>query len=143
MKKIFISAIVLLTSYIVGAQSTAPRWGTSLKNDNTFRTLTNRYISVVDGAAADSVAIFPQDFQTIYRITLSDSLCLKQPTVTSSFAGDRIMLIASASSGTPKLKFSGSNWITAGTATLSSGLRAVIVLVFDGAKWVEVSRVVQ
>jgi len=58
------------------------------------------------------------------------------------FLGDELTLLITGTSG-DKVKFTGSNWVSAGTATLSSGLKAVIKFVFDGAKWVEASRVVQ
>lgn len=139
---------LILTSFLfisaIGySQTTTPRYGTGANQDNTGRALTWRWATATDAAGADSIVARPRDYQTTYRVTLVDSFTFKQPVVTACYAGDYITIIASAASGTPKLKFTGSNWITAGTATLSTGLRAVIRLVFDGAKWVEVSRVVQ
>lgn len=125
------------------AQSTTPRFGITKNNDATGRVLNFAYVSVTDAAGADSVVSRANAWETIYRVTLTDSLTFKAPVVTNCKAGDNIVIVASAASGTPKLKFSGTNWVTAGTATLSTGLRAVIRLVFDGAKWVEASRVVQ
>lgn len=143
MKKIlsFLFCLTLLVGAF--AQSTMPRYGTLKNQDNTGRVLNYKYAAFTDATGSDSVVVNPSAWTTIYVITLKDSFTLKQPIVTSSYLGDNIELICTATTGTPFLKFSGSNWITAGTATLSTGLRAVITLVFDGAKWVEKSRVVQ
>jgi hypothetical protein len=145
MKKYIYLIIVCFTLFAVGAsaQSTTPRYGTGANQDNTGRILTYKYVSLTDAVGADSVIARPREYSTLYRVVLVDSFTFKQPVITSCYAGDYITIVASAASGTPKMKFTGSNWITAGTATLSTGLRAVIRLVFDGAKWVEVSRVVQ
>lgn len=142
MKKILFVLFIFI-GFAAGAQSTTPRFGTAKNQDNTGRVFTYGYIAVADAAGADSVILRPAYSQTIYRVTLLDSLTFKQPVITTSYAGDKIILVASAASGTPFIKFTGSNWQTAGTATLSTGLRAVISLIFDGAKWVEQSRVVQ
>lgn len=143
MKKFIFLMLLTISGLAVIAQSTSPRFGTAKNQDNTGRVLTYTYVSVTDAAGADSVTATPAAFETIYRVSLTDSLTMSQPVVTKSYAGDNITIIASAASGTPKLKFYGSYWQTAGTATLSTGLRAVIKLVFDGSKWVEASRVVQ
>lgn len=143
MKKAILFLFVTLITVVGYSQSTTPRFGTTPSTDNTGRILTYKYVSATDVAGADSIVARPNAWETIYRIVLLDSFTMKQPVITTSFAGDNITIIASAASGTPFLKFSGSNWITAGTATLSTGLRAVIRLRFDGAKWVEAGRVVQ
>lgn len=142
MKKLLSLLILMAFVFAVKAQSTTPRWGSGAGNDNTGRVLTWKYTTLTDAAGADSIAIYPAAYQTIYRIALTDSFYFKSPTVTKSYAGDKITIVASGSSGA-KAKFAGTNFITAGTATLSSSGRAVINLVFDGAKWVEASRVVQ
>jgi hypothetical protein len=139
-----ISILVLISLTISSfAQSVTPRFGTTSSDDNTGRILTYKYAALTDAAGADSAILRPDNWNNIYKITLTDSFTLKQPVVTASYFGDEIIIICSAASGTPKLKFSGSNWVTAGTATLSTGLRAIISLRFDGAKYVEQSRVVQ
>jgi hypothetical protein len=143
-KRLYLIVTSLLFLSVAGfSQSTSPRYGTTANQDNTGRILTYKYVSLTDATGADSVVARPREYETTYRVTLVDSFTFKQPVITSCYAGDYIVIIASAASGTPKLKFTGSNWITAGTATLSTGLRAVIKLVFDGAKWVEAGRVVQ
>ena len=141
MKKLLFIALVLIgiNSF---AQSTSPRFGTKKNQDNTGRILTFGYSSIADATGADSIAVTPNYYKVVYRVTLTDSFTFKQPVVTSSFAGDNITIVASGASGT-KVKFNGTDWLTSGTATLSSVGRAVIDLVFDGAKWVESNRTVQ
>lgn len=124
------------------AQSTSPRFGTTAGRDNTFRPLKLAYTALTDAAGADSTTIAPSRFDNVYRIALTDSFYFKSPTVTSCYAGDRLTIIATGSSGN-KLKFASTNFITAGTATLSSSGTAIIQMVFSGAKWIEASRVVQ
>lgn len=144
MKKIlvlFTIAIVFTQACI--AQSSSPRFGTAPNQDNTGRVLNYVYRTATDATAADSIVINANAWETVYNITLKDSFTLKQPLVTHCFFGDQLVLVCSAPSGTPFLKFTGSLWVTTGKATLSTGLRAIIKLRFDGAKWVEESRVVQ
>lgn len=143
MKKLLLACIAISAFALSAtAQSTAPRFGTTKNKDNTYRVLTNGYIAITDVAGADSTRIAPNKHNNIYRITITDSLYMSSPTITSSYAGDRITLIVSGASGT-KLKFAGTNFQSAGTATLSSGLNAVISFIFSGTKWVESARVVQ
>lgn len=141
MKSLIFLFSLLAVAFMADAQSTSARFS-SASSGQTGASLNYRYVSVTDVAGADSIAPAPFAFTTYYRVSLLDSFTMKQPVISRCYAGDQIVLIASGTSG-DKLKFSGSNWQTAGTATLSSGLRAVITLVFDGAKWVEASRVVQ
>jgi len=142
MKKLFFILVLAIAAFSVNAQSTSPRWGTGANNDNTGRALTYSYKSITDAVAADSTTINPNAYTTIYRVALVDSVYFKSPVVTRSYAGDNIVVVASGASGT-KVKFAGTNFITAGTATLSTSGRSVITLIFDGAKWVEKGRVTQ
>lgn len=141
MKKILF-AIAVLFSAASMAQSTAPRWGSGANNDNTGRSFSYKFVTLTEVAGTDSITLNPNANKTIYRVALTDSFYFKSPTVTRSYAADELVIVASGASGT-KLKFAGTNFITAGTATLSSLGRAVITMIFDGAKWVEKSRVVQ
>lgn len=142
MKKIFAFVFALACFSVVNAQSTSPRFGTLKNQDNTGRVLTYKLVSVTDAAGADSVTIAPNAWETIYKVAALDSITFKSPTVTNCYYGDIVTLIVTGTSG-DLVKFTGSNWISQGTATLSSGLKAIIRFRFDGAKWVEESRVVQ
>lgn len=134
--------LLIAASFAVNAQSTSPRWGTGANNDNTGRVLTYAYKSITDAAGADSTQLVNTAYSTTVRVALVDSFYFKNPNVTKSYASDRLVIVASGASGT-KLKFNNTNFISAGTATLSTNGRAVISFVFDGAKWVEDGRYVQ
>lgn len=148
MKKILFFIMLLTVGLTVAtfesdAQSTSPRFGTATNRDNTYRGMTLGYQAITEAAGTDSSTLAPTKFMNYVYVTLAaDSLYFKSPTITSCYRGDQLQIIASGASGT-KLKFAGTNWQSAGTATLSSGLFAVINFVFSGAKWVEVSRTVQ
>lgn len=142
MKKYIFSMILLAFTFAVMAQSTSPRFGTTAGKDNSFRMLQNKLTALTDAAGADSATLAPSAYNTIVTIAALDSFTLKSPTVTNCFLGDELTLIVTGTSG-DMLKFTGSNWVSAGTATLSSGLNAIIRFVFNGSKWVEASRVVQ
>lgn len=141
MKKILFVLFTICTLAAV-AQSTSPRFGTTAGRDNTFRTLTCKLTALTDAAGADSATLSTSAYNTLVTIAVLDSFALKSPTVTKAFLGDQLTIIATGTSG-DMLKFTGTNWVSAGTATLSSGLKAVVRFIFDGAKWVEASRVVQ
>ena len=141
MKKIF-SLILLLVGLvgIVSAQSTSPRFGTTKAQDNTGRTFTYKVSTLTDATGADTLVVTTNANVTFIKIACKDSLVLKQPTITKAYYGDKLTLILSSTTGTPKVLFTGSYWKSSGTATLSTGLRGVIELVFDGAYWVESNR---
>ena len=141
MKNIFLVAFVLFGLSVV-AQVTTPRFGLSANGDQSSRMLNNAYTSVVDTAGADSTILTTTSYNNVVKVALLDSFTMKSPVVTKNFLGDNLVMIVSGTSG-DKLKFTGTNWVSTGTATLSSGVNAIIRFVFNGAKWVEASRVVQ
>lgn len=141
MKNLIALFAFIFTMSVVNAQSTSPRFGTAKNTDNTGRVLTFKLVSVTDAAGADSVTIAPNAWESIYKVAALDSLTFKSPTVTNSYYGDQITFQVTGTSGN-KVKFTGTNWVSAGTATLSSGLNAIITFRFNGTKWVEQSRVV-
>jgi len=143
MKKLFAIIFLLSLSIAMFAQSTSPKFGTLKNQDNTGRILNYKLVALTDATGNDSIAVKPNAYTTIYNITLKDSLTLKQPVVTNCNLGDKIEILLSAPSGTPFLKLYGTNWKATYKATLSTGLRGVIELVFDGAKWVEEGRNIQ
>jgi len=146
MKKILCFVFVIAIGFVVNsvsAQYTTPRTGTGVRYDP--RNLNYEYATKTDAASAtiDTFTVYPRSWQTTYRLVLVDSVCAGNPTLTKSYAGDKIQFIVSAASGTPVLKFVGSNWVTAGNVTMTTRLRSVIDFVFDGAKWVEAGRYTQ
>ena len=145
MKKILFAAILIFAAFGTQAQFTTPRFGTAAGDDNTGRVLTYRYVTLTDKASAtlDTITIRAKAYENIYRAVLVDSLVLGQPDVTNCYAGDQLIFVLSAASGTPFLRFSGNLWITAGTATMTTRLRSIIKFIFDGASWVESGRYTQ
>lgn len=152
MKNIIVLLVSLVSIFAftthVSAQSTVPRWGSGTGGynpawGNTGDNLNYKYFAYSDATAADTFKIRPNAYCTVVFFTLKDSLKIQVPSTVNCYLGDELKIICTAPSGTPFLNFTGSNFQTAGKATLSTGLRAVIDLVFDGAKWVEAYRVVQ
>jgi hypothetical protein len=144
MKKLFI-VLLAFVSVTASAQSTTPKFGVTPGTDNTGRVLNYAYKAITDAAGADSTVLVLSMYSSIVKVALTDSFCLKSPTVKNSNVGDRLTIIATGASGS-KLKFvtASSNWIVASSsATLSTNGRSVINFVFDGAKWVEEARVTQ
>lgn len=142
MKNFILSIVAIFAFVAVNAQSTSPRTGLGANNDMTGRALTWNYQSITDAAGADSVLLATNAYTHTVRLALVDSFYFKSPNVKKVYAADRLFIIASGASGA-KVKFAGTNFISAGTATLSTNGRAVISFIFDGAKWVEESRYVQ
>lgn len=144
MKKLILSAAMAFTlASSVSAQYTTPRTGTGVKYD--LRKNLTAYATKTDAASAtiDTFTVVPNAYSTVYRLVLVDSVCAGAPTLTNCYAGDRITFVISAASGTPFMRFVGSDWITAGTVTMTTRLRSVVNLIFDGAKWVESGRYTQ
>lgn len=144
MKKIICIALFASFGLSAAAQYTTPRQGTGYRVDQRKNTSLS-YLTPTDGASAtiDTFAVTTNAKETIYRIVLVDSVCAGAPTLTNAYAGDEITFVLSAASGTPFLRFVGTNWVTAGTATMTTRLRSVIRFIFDGAKWVESGRYTQ
>ena len=131
--------IAIIAFVSVNAQSTSPRWGSAKNEDNTGAVLTWKYVTLTDAVGADSVIIAPGAYTSVYKFTVVDSIYFKTPVLKNSYVGDNVILVAGGTSG-GKIKFSSTNLTTSGTATLSSGGKAVIKFIFDGAKWVESDR---
>lgn len=143
MKKLF-ALVIVCAAFVASAtaQSTSPRFGTAKNQDNTGRALNYKLITVTDAAGADSATLVTNAWETVVKVAALDSITFKSPVVTNAYYGDNLVLIISGTSG-DLVKFTGSNWASAGTATLSSGAVAIIRFRFNGTKWVEESRVVQ
>jgi hypothetical protein len=139
--KNIITIIAVLFATATFAQSTSPKWGTAKNQDNTYRVLDLKKVTLTDVAGDDTLAITPKAYSSYVALAALDSVTLRVVTTFSS-QDDRIVLVAAGTSG-DKVKFIGSNLKTAGTATLSSGAIAVFEFIFNGTAWVEKSRVVQ
>lgn len=141
---ILLSCMTLALSVAIpktsSAQVTTPRYDAT--SGNTGLIIDYGYKAYTDAQGADSVILVPTYANNLIKITMTDSFYLKSPVVKYSYLGDRLVIIAKGSSGN-KLKFAGTNFVTTGTATLSSAGEAILELIFDGAKYVEKSRTVQ
>jgi hypothetical protein len=123
------------------AQYTTPRVGTGANNDNTFRTLTYKYISAVDVAGADTIKVNLNGYNNHIKVVLIDSLALNFNSVANCYLGDIVKITINGGTSGNKLKFLG-NFVAASTSiAVSTGKKATIEFLFDGAKFVETGRV--
>ena len=146
MRNLFI-AILCLFALATNAQSVTPRTGNATNTDNTYRVLNYKFYSVTDGTANDTTTIIPKHYHTEISVpSLTDSINIKVANIANSYYGDELCVrIINTSTGT-KVKFIGGTFeVGSGTSviTLTASKRANIKFVFDGNKWVEVSRLVQ
>ena len=143
MKNIFL-LLCLLCVGLVSAQSNSPRFGTTKTQDNTGRVLTYGYVTATDATGFDSIKVAPKNYETIYNLTIStDSLRFGSPVLTQCYTGDIIKIIVSSGSTGKKLTFKSPNIVSQGTITSTTKGKAVLALIFDGAKWVELYRLAQ
>jgi hypothetical protein len=150
MKNLFLS-IAIFAGLTLGAQSTTPRYGTSVGKDNTGRVLTYAYIKTADATAAalDTITFNPNAFTTIFTpsVAIADSVCYKFSSTAQTYSlGDVCIFMVSKGAGAGKIKFGGSVVIlsTASAAVaLAASKSAIIRFRFNGSKWIEESRMVQ
>jgi hypothetical protein len=144
MKNLFLSIIFLCCSFLVNAQSTSPRFGTTKNQDNTGRVLTYAKVGYTFTATVDTIKLFPRAFETyVAPDSLADSLMVKFSNVTKSYYGDKVVITVVAKTGTQKVKFASTNISVGATISCLQNKRATIVFVFDGVKWVELCRFVE
>ena len=141
MKKFLFAVALMLSATFANAQSTAPRFGTTAGSDNTYRPMTLNYQSVTDASGVDTVTLRTNKFTNFVRVTLTDTVSLSA-VVTSCKAGDELIVVATGSSGR-RVKFVGSNFVSAGSATVSTNGTAIVTFLFTGTVWAEKSRIVQ
>ena len=146
-KTILLAILFVCTMFGASAQSTKPRWGTGINDNNTGSALQYKYITATDAVGADTTKLAPRSFMTIVNCTnVVDSIAFSA-TVTNAYVGDRIVFLATNSAGSGHLvKFVGANWSASSTGpsvTLTSSKKANIEWVFDGTIWVETQRVTQ
>jgi hypothetical protein len=140
MKKIFF-ALFLCLGLLANAQYTTPRVGVGANNDNTFRTLTFKYIVATDVAGADTIKVNFNGYTTHVKVALIDSLSVTFNSLTNCYLGDVVKFTINGGTSGNKLKFLG-NFVAASTSiAVSTGKKATIQFIFDGAKWIETGRV--
>jgi hypothetical protein len=153
--KNIIFALFTLVAFSATAQHTTPRWGTGANNDNTFRAMTFKSVTVTDAAGLDTLKLAPNAYHTQVTVpSLVDSFAVNVTSVANSYLGDKIEITV-INSGTGKcVKWAGANVSPATISgiggggsqlyiTSSANKRGNIVFVFDGVKWVEEHRLAQ
>jgi hypothetical protein len=147
MKKYMLFALcALMITCGAAAQSASPRWGLPPSSGNTGNNLTYFYGSPSVTLTKDTIFVYPSAYSNDFYLTLpaDSAYFVRITTLAGSYKGDRMTLIASGGSGSsiildPAFPVD----IKAGsTATLSTKGRAILTYVFDGAYWVECSRIV-
>jgi hypothetical protein len=155
-KYIALISLIFIVCIASFGQYTYPRVGATSTDDNTARTLTYKYVVVIEKAGFDSIVPRPNAYQTTYKVSVTnDSIRFSSPVLTNCYFGDIIRIVITGTSG-KKVTFAGvtnylnSKWVT--TTTASTGLttgsivlgskgKAEIEFVFDGAVWIESGRV--
>jgi hypothetical protein len=150
MKK-YITVLFAVLAFAIGAdaQTTTPRTGVGTNQDLTYRQFKFAYTSITDATPADTTRLKLNAFHTLVKCaSVVDSITIYPNDVTQCYGGDKLEIVVINSSGAGhKLKVIGGNVEfnngQTGSIALTSAKRANIVLLFDGVKWVEQSRVVQ
>lgn len=144
MKRLFSIIFLFSLSFSVIGQHTTPRFGTAPNQDNTGRVLTYNYQTYTFVSGVDSLKLVPNAFETFVNAgAMTDSLTIKFSNVKSSYVGDQVTIYGSGSGASRKLKFDPTNCSVGVTLTAASSKYVSIKFVFDGAKWIEVSRFTQ
>lgn len=143
--------VALSCSFTVDAQHTSPRYGTSPSSDATFRNQKLSFLEKTDAVGRDTIKIYPNSLVSNLDLTLRDTVCIYSSPV-SAYQGDELTINISNTSGSSHTVFlTGAvglptAWeVGSGTTTISltASKRAIIKFFFDGAVWLETSRVVQ
>lgn len=154
MKNIIALIAVLFITASSFAQSSIPRTGVAAGTDNTYRVLTYNFQNTKeDVAGLDTFSFAPYSFHNdVFIDTVLDSVAVKISSTTNSYFGDEFVVVVHNTLSTGKcIRWAGAYFATATTTTgsqngtlyLTSGKEAVIRFVFNGSKWVEVSRMAQ
>lgn len=149
---------LLLMAFTVSltAQITDPRFGTTKNADNTGRGLTYAVVTTTDvtSATLDTILLAPNAHETLVCMktgrvmtNLADSVCYKFSSTTGNYKlGDVTVFMISKGTGAGKIKFGGSQYVlsTASSAVALAANKSLIMRFrWNGAKWIEESRVVQ
>ena len=142
MKKIFSILILALTVSKLFAQTTTPRF----QADRYTKSVLTDYKVATDTTGNDTVLLKPQAGKTLVKVSVVDSVTFKFSSVSNSYFGDEVVIIATNASGSShRVKVASTNAqpASSGDVTLASTLGAIIRYIFNGVKWVEASRAVQ
>lgn len=146
--KIYLAiAFVSLLSMNVEAQSTSPRFGTTVHSDNTGRVLTYNVVTTNDAAGNDTITCMPNAWETIIRPSsnLTDSVNIRAK-VTKAKMGDYLTVIINKGSGAGAVRFMSTyfvNDVTTNRYTIAASKTNIFKFQFNGAKWVMFCKMVQ
>jgi len=147
MKKLIFLLLCALSSLVVSAQSTAPRYGITENEDNTGRVLTYGYVIGNDAAGNDSITVFIHDYETLLRPTanITDSVNIKC-VITRAYAGDKLVVAVAKGTGSGAIRFPSASFIcdvAANRYTIAANKSAVFNFVFNGSKFVMTGKTIQ
>ncbi len=153
MKKI-ISLLFALVAFVavVSAQSVSPRYGVTENEDNTGRVLTYGFVAATDAAGNDTVTVNTHDFSTVVRFTANivDTVNIKT-SLLRAFTGDLLTVLVSKGTGAGGIRFPTASFTcdvaaVAGAScryTIPANKSAVFHFVFNGSRYILLSKVVQ
>lgn len=119
------------------AASTTPRFGNPPNNDNSGRTISQRFLSPVYAA---SIALNPTEKETTVVVgTLTGNLALSA-IVTNSFAADELTVLFTSDASIRTITFGAGFSVSVATLATVASKKASITFTFDGALYVETGR---
>lgn len=137
MKKFIFSLIAIVFALSVSAQQTRPRFGVTKNEDNTGRVVTYGYLAPTVTA---TTVIAPNKYDNLYVLSTGTISPVVNFTTTASYVGDRVTIITLATGATSTVTLGGNVLTSASTYTVASTKKSTIQFVFDGSKFVEISR---
>ncbi len=142
MKKLISILSIMFAVAFVSAQVVLPRYSTTSNGDNTGRVLTYAYKTPAVYSGTTQVASFAYSTTIKPAAFTSTVTPVVTANVSTSYADDRLTFIFSTSSTGSVVVTFATNFLTTATVAITPSKTSVITFVFNGAKWVEVSRAV-
>jgi len=146
MKNLILITALAAFSLTSIAQSTTPRFGTTKNKDNTGAVLNYKVVTTDDAAGNDTISVTPNAWETIIRpaSNITDSVNIKA-VLTNCKTGDILTVFVTKGSGAGAIRFPSAYFITSTSTqrcTLTASKSAVFRFIFNGVKFIEVSRLV-
>src|SRR6267154_5442882 len=134
MKKFIILSLLVVCSFLVNAQTSTPRFGTTKNQDNTGRVLTYGYVAPVYAATYN---IVPKSYETTVKMgTLTGALTLTSA-ITQLYAADKLSIVFTAD-GTNRVVTFSTGFASGGNITVNASTTMTVNFVFNGTTgWVQ------
>jgi hypothetical protein len=134
MKKIILSLLFITCAFLVNAQTSTPRFGTTSSGDNTGRVLTYGYVAPTYAATYN---IVPKCYETTVKMgTLTGALTLTS-SITQLYAADKLSIIFTAD-GTNRVVTFSTGFASGGNITVNASTTMTVNFVFNGTTgWVQ------